>query len=342
MNTQTKVGAAVAAALLVVGITYAVVPSPATCQPDPSVAIAALPSGGTFTGTGCYNVPNGIRITQPVTINGGIYNDPSTTGAVGVGYGGIQPVISIRDTHNVTLKNLSIVGGNPDGGYHSSQVGQTGIRVLSSDHVTIANVRTSNTFGDGLTLFADLPKNKNPVSNLVVSNLTVTHAGRQGVTTAALSNAVLTNVNVVSAAAVGLDAESDLTGIGMGHVTFNHLTAKGINLIDFLTGPIVFNNSVMSGHVVIGKASTFPITVNHGTLTLPSSSHGYPPAGIYMPHGGNLTFAGTAVTRPLPNYGQPAGLTWQLMEGAHLTFVGTPAPTPPGTNDATSTVTVTP
>ncbi len=47
-------------------------PSLAGCQPDPAPAIAALPPGGEFVGTGCY-LTSGILITKPVTIDGGVY-----------------------------------------------------------------------------------------------------------------------------------------------------------------------------------------------------------------------------------------------------------------------------
>ena len=57
------------------------VPAPA-CAPSPQAAIADLPAGGTFVGSGCYSVPNGLHLTKPVTIDGGSYVDSSTVPGV--------------------------------------------------------------------------------------------------------------------------------------------------------------------------------------------------------------------------------------------------------------------
>ena len=344
-NTQTRIGSAVAAVLLVAGITYAVVPSPATCQSDPSATIAALPSGGTFHGSGCYNVPYGIKITQPVTIDGGSYIDSTVIPGPAPGQpagGGLQAIFMVRDTHDVTIQNVHITGSNATGGYHAKLVNQAGIDVLSSDHVTIANVTTLNTYGDGLEFWSTV--RKVPATNVTVSNVTITQAGRQGITTAFLSNATFTNVNVVSQADRGIDAESDLPGIGMGNVVFNNVTARGVSLVNFLTGPVTFNDSNIGGGIWMssGNIGAFPVTYNRGTFTMRPSYHGLPPAGIYMPLGGNLTFNGTTITRPLPANSLPTGYSWAVKNGGHLTFNQSPFNGLPGWADATSTVTINP
>ncbi len=75
---------ATATAVVVLGSSaVVVVAKPITsprCKANPAARIAALPAGATFTGTGCYKT-TGIRITKPITIDGGTYNDPVALGA---------------------------------------------------------------------------------------------------------------------------------------------------------------------------------------------------------------------------------------------------------------------
>ena len=318
-------------------------PQPSACQPDPSSTIAALPAGGTFHGSGCYSVPYGIVIRNPVTIDGGTFVDSTTVPGPRPGEkagGGLQAIFKVKDTHHVTIQNVHIVGSNTAGGYHPELVNQAGIDVLSSDHVTITNVTTLNTYGDGLEFWSTI--RKVPATNVTVSNVTITNAGRQGITTAFLSNATFTNVNVVSQADRGIDAESDLPGIGMGNIVFNNVTAGGVSLVNYLSGPVTFNDSHIRGGIILGNGSTFPITFNRGTFTMRPCYHGLPPAGIYMPRGGNVTFNRTMISRPLPRLVAPAGYSWGVKNGGHLTFIASPFSGPPGFADATSAVTILP
>jgi len=323
------------------GSSVTALPQPVACQPDPSSVIAALPDGGTFHGRGCYSVPYGIVLRHPVTIDGGTFVDSTTIPGPPPGQpagGGLQAIFKVQDTHQVTIQNVDIVGSNTAGGYHPELVNQAGIDVLSSDHVTIANVTTLNTYGDGLEFWSTI--RKVPATNVTVSNVRITNAGRQGITTAFLSNATFTNVNVVSQANRGIDAESDLPGIGMGNIIFNNVTAGGVSLVNYLSGPVTFNDSNIRGGIILGNGSPFPITFNRGTLTLRPSYHGYPSAGIYMPLGGNLTFNRTTITRSLPRLVAPVGYSWGVKNGGHLTFIASPFSGTPGYADATSTVSI--
>lgn len=328
------------------GVTTTTVPGSTTttnpassCKADPASAIAALPAGGVFNGSGCYSVPNGILITRSVTIDGGTYDDPSTT-APTVGHG-VQPIIRIKDTANVTVENVKLVGANV-GGYHATMVGEAGIDVLSSDHVTIANVTIMNTFGDGLTLFANFPRNKKPTTNLAVSNVTVTNSGREGITVADVSGGTFTNVNVVSSNFNSWDFESDLAGVGSGNVTVNSArTITGIRLIEALHGPITFNNCQCRRHVSLlyaAAASGQPVTFNGGTILLPNSDDGTSPAGITVNGPGNLTFTGVTLGR-LPSVRPGTFPAWSVTDGGHLTLLHSPAAGSRGSHDISSTVT---
>lgn len=321
------------------------VPAASICQPDPSAVIAALPAGGTFHGNGCYAVPFGIRITKPVTIDGGTYVDPTGTLNPALPSNGIYPVIDVRETNNVTLENLHVIGADTAGGYHGNLAEQDGIRTLSSNDVTISNVTTLNTYGDGLQFWAT-PQH-GPTTGVSVSNVTITQAGRQGVTMGDVFGANLTNVNVVSSQDSSLDAESDLRNIGMGNVIIHNFTGHVINLINFLTGPVTFTDCTMSRLTIGSQASQQPITVRGGSLSIPYGMQGYPAAGITQV-GGNVTLNGVAFARK-PYAGSykipppPDGPNWQVTQGGRLTLVNTSIPIGPvGTNDTTSVVTVVP
>src|SRR6202011_6071120 len=176
-----------------------------SCKPDPAAAIAALPSGGVFNGSGCYKTA-GILITKPVTIDGGTFIDPVVT-ELTHGYDGIEPIIRIKDTSGVTVQNVTVTGLNSDGGYHRDLVGQEGIRVLSSANITLTNIITNNTFGDGLILGFQPGRPRS--TNITVNGLVVNSAGRQGVTVAYATNSTLNDVTINSSADAGWDFESD-------------------------------------------------------------------------------------------------------------------------------------
>ena len=321
------------------------VPASSICQPDPSAVIAALPAGGTFHGNGCYTVPYGIRITKPVTIDGGTYVDATGTLNPALPSNGIYPVIDVWETNNVTLENLHVIGANTAGGYHGKLAEQDGIRTLSSNKVTISNVTTVNTYGDGLQFWA-IPQH-GPTTDVSVSNVTITQAGRQGVTMGDVFGANLANVNVVSSQNSSLDAESDLRNIGMGNVIIHNFSGHVFNLINFLTGPVTFTDCTMSRLTIGSQASQQPITVRGGSLTIPYGMQGYPAAGITQV-GGNVTLTGVNFIRRLyaGKYEVPPppdGPNWQVTQGGRLTLVHTSIPIGPvGTNDATSVVTVFP
>jgi hypothetical protein len=220
------------------------------CQPDPAAAIAATPAGGTWTGTGCYDTA-GILIDHPMTLDGGTFYDSVNTAP-------IKPIIRVEDTSDVTVENVSLNGVNPSG-YHAALVGEAGIDAISVSGITISNVQTNSTYGDGLTLFFS-DKGRAPDTNVVVNGLTVTNAGRQGITPADVTNGTFTNVHVVSSADDSIDMESDLKGIRDGTLTFANFTApKLINIIEGVTS-VTFTNSSAGSLIVAGGVGA---TVNY-------------------------------------------------------------------------------
>lgn len=304
--------------------------------------LASLPAGSTFHGSGCYLVPDGITITRPITIDGGTYEDLSTVETADPGQRlRIQPIIHIVDTHDVTIENVALVGAHTDTGFHRRLVGQAGIDMLSSSHVAIANVAISNTYGDGLT-FGFQPRYP-PNTDVQVNGVTITNAGRQGVTMAYITESTLSHVTVASAAEESWDFESDIPNVGSGEITLNDpVWTQGFRVVESLSGPITVNNANGSKHITLmdeAAASGQSVTFNGGTILLRTNDYGTPPAGIYVT-GGSMTFNGTTIGAVATKQ-QARGLAWMVIDGGHLAFHHSTISAPAGTNDARSTVTVT-
>jgi hypothetical protein len=320
----------------------------ARCKPDPAAAIAALPAGGVFNGSGCYKTA-GILITKPVTINGGTYNDHVNAESKDALHAegatdNVEPIFRIKDTSNVTISNVVLNGLNFGGGYRGLPwVNEEGIRILSSANVTLDNVSTNNTYGDGLIL--GFQPGYPPTTNLAVNGYTINKAGRQGVTLAYATASTLNDVTINSSADAGWDFESDLTGIGAGNITINRAGgSKGILMQGTLAGPVTLNDSHFSGDIGLVRAaarSGQPVTFNRGSVVMRNRFSGTPPAGIWMDGPGNLTFNGVTFGRR-PSEGPPKSGAWAALDGAHLTFDDSTVVAPLGVNDAASTVTIIP
>jgi hypothetical protein len=317
-----------------------VTPAPQNCQPDPASVIEALPAGAVFYGSGCY-FTSGIVITKPVTIDGGTYYDPITSRPT---QGRLYPIVQIKDTSGVTIENTTLQGANTGGGLHRQMVRVSGLDILSSSDVTITQVATVNTFGDGMTVFANFGTSNQPTTHLLVNGLDITQAGRQGITMAYAEDSTLNDVRVNSASGSGWDFESDLPGVGSGNITVNNASGtKGIRFVEALRGPVTFNNCQCERHLTLthaAAASGQPVTFNNGTLLLPRADHGITWAGVMVTGPGNLRLDNVALGN-LPRTRAVTGLPWSITDGGHLTLTGTQAP-PGGYHDATSTVVTSP
>jgi len=87
-------------------------------------------------------------------------------------------------------------------------------------------------------------------------------------------------------------------------------------------------------------ASGQSVTFNGGNIRLRTNDHGMPPAGIYVT-GGSLIFNGTTIGDLAT--GQAAkGSAWAVIDGGRLAFNHSVISAPAGSNDAMSTVTISP
>ena len=316
------------------------------CSTDVSAVLntylASLPDGAVFTSpaSACYLVDEGVKITHPLTIVGGQFHDNANSVPArvpGRGAPSLHPIILIKETSDVTIKGVDLVGANPSGNYHAALVGQSGIDVRSSSNVTITDVTTLDTFGDGLTLFLAAGHGKD--RNIRVDGLTITRAGRQGITPAFVSGATFSHVDIVSTADSAWDFESDLPTMGTGDITISYSMWKGrVNLIEPLTGPLTFNHDASSGSLLFDDPTNQPITVSNSTLLLPANDWGDPAAGVVL-HGGTLTFANDVLGRQ-PSKKPPTGPAWHVTGTGHLSFIHTTVAAPLGSSTGSAVVTI--
>ena len=331
--------------------TQAPVPARSTiadnCSTDVSAALDAyldaLPDGAVFTSppSACYLVNEGVKITHPLGIVGGRFQDDSNTVAApvpGKPAPSLHPVILIKQASDVTIEGVDLVGANDKGGYHAALVGQTGIDVRSSSNVTIADVTTLDTYGDGLTLSNAAGAGKD--DDITVDGLTITRAGRQGITPDFVSGATFSHVDIVSEADSAWDFESDLPQMGTGNITITDSTWNGrINVIEPLTGPLAFDHDSSSGSFFLDDSKEPQlVTVTDSTMLLPANDFGDPTAGI-VEHGGTLTFSHDVLGREYSKKA-PTGPAWYVNNYGHLTFAHTSVTAPLGSSSGGAVVTI--
>ncbi len=143
-----------------------------------------------------------------------------------------------------------------------------------------------------------------------------------------VKNSILSNVTVNSASEDAWDFESDAPGIGSGNVIVdNPHTAKGIRLIEALSGPITFVNCECRRHVTLlyeAAASGQEVTFRGGTVLLPNTDN-----GIRVNGPGHLAFDRVHIGR-LPAALPPSGTAWWVTNGGRLTLNESPVAAPLG------------
>lgn len=344
MTLRSRIAAATLVAAVAVGGAVAVGvtsgPSPSGCLPDPAAAIAATPVGGIWPGSGrCYNVPNGLVLHKPITVENATFVDNSTGPTKAAGQElGIHPIIEVRSADNVTIENVNVVGAATTSVYHAALVGQEGFSLKSATNTKLINDTASNTMGDCLFLFQDGPRS--PVtSNLFVNGFTCNSPGRFGISISALYGATLNNVNLTGVLnKPSIDFESDVVGLGAGAVTFNNLTTgSGIFIRETLNGPVTCNNCTLKAVTAfnLNSSTLFPVTFNGGSVTIGGGRI----IGVWTRNGVTV-FNGTQFSREA-GVKKPNGM-WLAQLGASLAFNHCVLSLPWGSADATSHVSITP
>jgi hypothetical protein len=240
------------------------------CSADVSETLRAwfkmLPAGQTVVMRpgACYLVNEGIKLKDPqgLTVYGGEFrsdvvpSDQKGQPPSDKGY----PIFTVLGGKGVTLESMQIDGANP-GGYHPRLAFAGGIEFEGTSDATVRGVTISHTFGDGITL-APLRGGADhnsgtilaPAGPITIDGLTVDGAGRQGVTFASVSGALLTDVIVDDTALDTFDFEADQWNEGASDVTIDGCLASG--------GALFFANGGAGN-----AAGTHDITVEDCTMS---------------------------------------------------------------------------
>lgn len=304
----------------------------AQCSPDPASTIGSMPPGSTWNGGGlCYFVPNGIQITKPTTVTDATFVDPS---AARPSVGRFRSVIQVRRTSNVTLSNLTVVGGESGHRFQGDLVGQAGIRVLNSSSVTISHVSISHVFGDGLEFWGDFPRYPTPNRYIRVEWVTIGSVGRNGISPSNIADSTFRHVTIGPTGQASIDFESDLKGIGAGHLLFSDCHWSGFIVGETLTGPITLADSSLTNQILARFKQPQPYAITFLRDTIALTPKAIP--GILM-NRASLVFRNTQFSRPIGD--RPArGPMWRATDGSRLILWNSPVVLPMGITDSTSQV----
>ncbi len=276
-------------------------PFPSCRGKDPAGVIAALKPGGVWNGAGkCYLTgAKGIAVPQGVTVENATIDDTASTTP-------LRAAVHVSNTSGVTLSGLKINGTNTRGVFNGKMVNGAAIDVRSTSNVVITNITTTNTWGDGLTLFWN-PRHGQD-ANVLVDGLTVTNAGRCGFSPTTVTNLVARHLDLISSATPAIDFESDLKGVGLGgFVDISDSKWNGELIAQEYTFPgayLEFANDQANGlvHFSTGSATTGPgfTQWDGGSMHFPADSHGVNAATLEV-LGNRTVLDGVAMSRdPFP------------------------------------------
>ena len=334
MTNRKKVLLTVGAALVTVAsaaiVADAVVSGP-SCGSSPAATIAALRPGAVWNGQGqCYDTPTGVVVPSGVTVTNATFDEDTSTN--------VHPIVLVTNASNVVLSDLTLNGGDTNPGHlYSKLVGQEGVDLRSSSYVTISNVDTNDTYGDGLTLFFSDQK-RTPDTQVAVDGMTITNAGRDGISPANVTDSTFANLSVHGVADTGADFESDLKGVGSGSLVFTDVDFGGpLNVIEPLSGNGVELNDCTGTGAIVDNSPGATVTIANSTWSLRYSADDGKAPQIVV-NGGNLVIARSTLTRT-PATHAPESSGWSVTDHGALSFLSTaPPPGPIGTADATSSV----
>jgi Right handed beta helix region len=230
-----------------------------TCGSDVSGAMTAwltsLPSGTSVDASrDCFLVNEGMSMTlNDITISGGTWKD-DTPPAASVPYEDINAVFWLVGGSNITVENLSIQGVN-GAPYNEGVAFQGGIRSDGVQGLTISGVSVRGLGGDGITLTGSDRSPYMPTANAVVTNVTITDVGRQGITLSDIDGAKLSNLALTNIGLDTFDMEADNYGEVAQNVVVNGCTANG-------AGGDFFGNGGQAG----GNPDTSDIVVENCTM----------------------------------------------------------------------------
>jgi hypothetical protein len=211
----------------------------------------------------CYLVDEGIKLSAPsgLTISGGTWED-GTVPQSGGNAKALNPVIWLVGGTDVALENMTIVGKNP-GGYLPAGAFVAGIRSDGVIGLNISGVSVDSVYGDGIELAplraqGDIGSTiLNPTKDVTMNDISIVGSGRQGITLASVSGAVISSVRLAHVGLDVFDVEADQWDEGARNVTINGCTVGAGN------GGLFFANGGSGG----GSPWTQNITVENCTMS---------------------------------------------------------------------------
>jgi hypothetical protein len=243
------------------------------------------------------------------------------------------------------------VAGVNRGSYKAGLAFNSAIEVEGTQGITIDNVTTSHTYGDGVTidpLRSGKGRNSivSPTEDLTVNGLTVDAAGRQAIALVSVDHATLSHLTLGTAAFESLDFEADTAGEGTENVTVTGGTGiKPINISSNgpATGPLTFNDFNVTGTAgaavnvrnLTGKPDRGQIVFNGDSLRCGASSE----TACLQIVGGDVLVEHSMLTIGFPK-DQLKERVFAAADHSTLTFVATTVAGihAQGTHDSTSTV----
>jgi len=316
----------------------------ADCSSDVSRLLDAwlnsLPPGSMWTPApgACFQVDSGLELRFPtdLTIDGGTFEDPTTTAPRDRGHGtqrGHAAIEALGGT-GLVLENLNIVGAHKGFSYRPALAFEGGIQLDGTADATISDVNVTHTFGDGIDLEplrggSDYRSGAivQPVENLTVIGVTIKGAGRQGITAASVDGATMTNVHISGVGFDAFDFEADQANEGAKNVMIDGCTFSGINISmkGPATGPITLQNCTMlktnRGDAVrisntSGKALSGPIVLSNDVLRCAASAY---VSCFQFGGASDVTVQNTAVT--IGFHGDALHESaYTVSNGSHVTF----------------------
>jgi hypothetical protein len=206
-----------------------------------NACLAAAPVGATWNGEGAtYIVNEGISVPHAMTLTDATLVDQTAWANLPTLH--MAPIITVNRVNDVTLSDLMIYGAHTalgTGGRY--QASQAGIRLRSANNVTITQVQTFNTWGDGLetTRNSDVSRLDNlPVMYLNVEGFTSTNAGRDCFTGSELQDSWVNGITCINSARTAINFETDSPTSGSGNDIISNCNAPHINIIEYVYGPI--------------------------------------------------------------------------------------------------------
>ena len=124
--------------------------------------------------------------------------------------------VEIRRSSEITIKDLTVVGPNPSGRYVPELEAQAGFVIRSSRGVTLDGVAVRDTYGDGVYIVGQS-------FDIVITDCTLDHNGRQGVAVVAGQTIEITKCTISDTGRSSIDLEPARGQVRDVHITDNQV-----------------------------------------------------------------------------------------------------------------------